>query len=765
MDLALAYPAWLLALCALLAAALAWWTYGRTTPAVAGWRKGLLATLRFATLFLVLLLLFGPVWRAVSASGDDPLLAVLVDESESLRLGAGPPEARVREGLAALPDDDALRFYGFSSEATPVSRDSLSFVGPRTDIASALGRIEADFAGRNLRGVLLVSDGRVTQGRNPASLADRFPVPIFTAVTGDSLSSRDVRLARVVTNEVAYAGSPLPVRVGVRQSGYDGQTVPVTIASGGAVVGRTSVELPAAGGEATVELDIVPSGAGLRRYTVTAGPLAGEATTRNNSETVAVRVLDSARRVLLVGAAPGPDLVAMRSVLEADRQLTVTTRTQRAPGQFYEGPLPQNLTPFDLLVLVGYPGRAAGDADAARLADAARGGLATLFVLGQQTDIAALGRYFGDVLPVEPAQIRPTFREAGAAPTAAGEAHPILSEAGVEPGRLTALPPLQVSETRWTLQPGARTLLAVRLGSQTLDAPLLAIRQQGRVRSAAILGAGLWRWRTLPPDLDVLSPVLSGLTSGLVRWTTAARDRRPVRIRADRALFDARERVTLSGEVYTEALEPVEDAEIALTIRGAGRTLNVPMRPVGNGRYVADAGALPPGSYAVEGVATASGQRLGSDRALFGVGEVSVEFREPGADVGLMRLLAERSGGATVPLDSLDAWLRDLRASGGLAARPVERVEETPLLEFPWLLVLCIGLLTTEWVVRKRSGMVWEGWNGPVRQRPALGLWSRQRSRRLDARGPASRRFPSLYRTTCSTRSQRGRPVCGSQEK
>ncbi|MEM6327980.1 MAG: hypothetical protein AAF791_12750 [Bacteroidota bacterium] len=706
MDLALAYPSWLLALCALGAGALAWWTYGRSRPAVTGWRRGGLAALRFAALFLVLLLLFGPVWRAFSMSGDAPLLAVLVDESESLTLGPGPPGERVRSAVTALPDDDALRFYGFATEAAPTSRDSLAFSGPRTDIATALGRVERDFAGRNLKGVLLVSDGRVTQGRSPASLADRFPVPIFTAVTGDSAASRDVRLARVVTNEIAYAGSPLPLRLGVRQAGYEGQTAPVTVTSGGRTVARGSVDLPTGGAEATVEVTVTPNSAGLRRYTVTVGPLAGEATTRNNSETVSVRVLDDSRRVLLVGAAPGPDLTAIRQTLETDRQLEVTARTQRSPGQFYEGPLPDNVAAFDLLVLVGYPGRAASDEDAARLAEAAREGLSTLFVLGRQTDLARLGEHFGDVLPVAPARIRPTFVEAGVGPTPGGETHPVLEAAGVDPAQLTRLPPLQISETRWALQPGARTLLAVRRGGQTFRTPALAIRQSGPIRSAALLGTGVWRWRTLPPDLDALTPVLSGLTSGAVRWTTAARDRRPVRLRADRSLFDARERVTLSAEVYTEALQPVEDAEMALTIRGGGRTLSLPMRPVGNGRYVADAGSLAPGSYAVEGVATRGGEQLGEDRALFGVGEVAVEFREPGADVALMRLLAERSGGETVSLDSLSNWLRDLRDSGGLAERPVERVEETPLLALPWLLALCVGLLTVEWVARKRLGMV-----------------------------------------------------------
>ena len=706
MDLALAFPAWLLALCALAAAALAWWTYGRTTPAVAGWRRGALAALRWAALFLVLLLLFGPVWRTFAASGDDPLLAVLVDESQSLTLGAGPPEARVREALAALPDDPALRFYGFAAEAVPRDRDSLGARGPRTDIAAALGRVEADFAGRNLRGVLLVSDGRVTQGRSPATLADRYPVPIFSAVVGDSASQRDVRLARVVTNEIAYAGVPLPIRVGVRHTGYGGQTVPVTVATRGNVLARTTATLPEGGGEATVELDVTPGAAGLRRYTVTAGPLAGEATRRNNVQTVSVRVLDGARRVLLVGGAPGPDVVALRQTLEADRQLAVTVRTQRSPGQFYEGPLPADLGAFDLLVLAGYPSRAADAATSQRLAQAARGGLSTLFVLGAQTDIPALGRDFSDVLPVAPAQARSTRAEAGIAVTPAGAEHPILGELGVSPAQLGSLPPLRISETRWALQPGARTLLAVRRGGQALSAPLLAVRQSGPVRSGALLGSGLWRWRTLPPDLDALAPALGGLTGGLVRWTTAVRDRRTVRLRADRALFDARERVTLSAEVYSEALEPVESAEVALSIRGAGAPVRLAMRPVGNGRYVADAGALPVGSYTAEATAASGGQPLGSDRAAFGVGETAAEFREPGADPVLLREVAERSGGAVVPLDSLAPWLASLRARGGLAARPVERVEETPLLDLWWLLGLAVGLLTVEWVARKRAGMV-----------------------------------------------------------
>ncbi|MDT0631194.1 hypothetical protein RQM47_08425 [Rubrivirga sp. S365] len=667
----------------------------------------MLPVLRFTALFLVLLLLFDPVWRRVTRTGEAPLLAVLVDDSESLTLGAGPPADAVRAALDGLPADAALRFYRFGAEAAPAGRalpgDSLRFAGERTDIAAALGRVEADFAGRNLRGVVLVSDGRVTDGRNPAYLAERFPVPIWTAVAGDSVSGRDVRLARAVTNDVAYARSPLPVQVGVRASGYAGQTAPVTISENGRVLTRGAVELPAGGAEAVVDLTVTPAAPGVRRYTVAVGPLAGEATTRNNTAVVEVRVLDDRRRVLVVAGAPDPDLAALRAALEADRSLDVTVRTQRAPGLFYEGALPARLGAFDLLVLAGYPGPAADGQTAERLAAS---GLPVLFVLTRQTDLSLLARAFGDVLPAAPAAVRAGFAEAGLAPTPAGEAHPVFEGLGVDASRLSALPPVAVTTSRWTLAPGARSLAGVRRGGAALDVPLVAVRAGAR-RSAAVLGAGTWRWRTLPDDLGDLRGAYDRLLDNLVRWTTAPQDRRRVRVRPDRALFGERDRVTLTGQAYGESLEPISDARLTVAVRApSGDVQREAMRPVGNGRYVVDLGVRPAGTYTFTAEAERGGVELGTDRGSFGVGALAAEFREPGADPALLRQVAARSGGAVVGLDTLGSFVAGLRERGALADRPLVREDETPLVGLPWLLALAVALLTAEWVIRKRAGMV-----------------------------------------------------------
>src|SRR5690606_36395152 len=158
------------------------------------------------------------------------------------------------------------------------------------------------------------------------------------------------------------------------------------------------------------------------------------------------------------------------------------------------------------------------------------------------------------------------------------------------------------------------------------------------------------------------------------RWVTAREDRRPVRVRPDRALFGEGEPVTFTGQVYDESLQPIGDADVRVTVRMPdGTETPYTMRPLGNGRYALDAGTLPSGSYGFTAQATRGAEALGDDRGAFAVGALALEFREPGADAALMRQLARRSGGRVVPVAEVGG-LRDALAREGLfAPRLIER--------------------------------------------------------------------------------------------
>ena len=645
--------------------------------------------------------------RGLSLDREQPGSCRL-DEKMVLVGETGPPQPGALRRLRDLDGAEA-RLYTFDAEAAPLDgpADSLRFEGVRTDIAGALQRVEQDLDGQNLGGVFLISDGRYNTGRNPIYLAERYDVPIYTTVVGDTTRQRDVLVARVTTNELAYAGVELPVQVAVRADGYEGERATVSLFERDQRLASQSVTLPEGSVEATVDLSFTPETPGLHRYTVAVSRFDGEATYGNNTESVAVRVLSNRRRVLLLAAAPGPDVSALRQVLETDPNLEVVPFTQKGPGAFYEGSLPTSLEDFDAAILAGFPGRAADRTAVQRVAAAAEGGLPLLFVLTRQTDLPALRAGFGDVLPAVPEVVRTGFTEAALVPTSAGALHPVLNAPTAPPSLLDRLPPVVVSDSRWAASPDARVLATTRVRGIAFDDPLLLVRQRGRSRSAALLAAGTWRWLNLPADLAAVEDFYPGLVDNLLRWLTTREDDRPVRVRPVQPLLGEGEAVQFTGQVYDESLTPIPDASVEVRVTAPdGSASPFVMRPLGGGRYVLDAGTLPEGDYTFTATAEREGAALGEDRGAFAVGALAVEFRDTQADAALMRGLARRSGGTTVAPEDLPAFPARLAAEGRFEPRVVERETETELWEMAGWLALVIVLLSAEWVLRKRAGMV-----------------------------------------------------------
>ncbi len=696
------------------------WSYQRSVPRVNQPLHGLLIGLRFFVLALILALLFEPVIRYLDELREPPVLVVLVDGSESITLKEDDQgvdvAAAMRSALRAVPADDLpgeVRFVlfdeGLASAGTefPTNVDSVQFSGSRTDIALSLEQVLERHREENLRGVLLLSDGRYNTGRNPLYVADQYPVPIHTVVVGDTTKRRDVQVRRVTTNEIAYLGVQLPIEVGLRATGFEDEPATVTLFRNEELVSSTPVTLPQSAAEVQVDLSFVPEAPGLHRLTVAVTQFEGEITYANNTETVTVQVLESKRRILVVAAAAGPDLASLLRTMSADKDIELTVRTLKNPGVFYEGDLPADLQSFDVVILVGYPGSGEDRRNAERVAEAVAGGVPLLFLMGRRTDFALLADVFGPHLPVRPTAVRRGFLEASLDITPTGEIHPILQIPDSPPEAWRVLPPILYNESLWQARPDARVLATIRVRGVGLDDPLFVVHRQGNRRSAAWLGAGTWRWSNLADDLRAVEVFWPEVLSNLIRWTTSGDDDRPVRVDPTRSLFGGGEPVQFSGQVYDESLLPVTDASVEVTIFDAeNREYDHVMDPIGNGRYVLDVGPLPEGSYRYSAQASRAEADLGSDRGGFAVGRLTIEFKETQADAPLMGQLARRSGGLALHAEALGRLAEQLDDSGSFDASPVEVERVYEVWKNPWLLLILVVSLTAEWVIRKRSGMV-----------------------------------------------------------
>ncbi|HEX9659373.1 MAG TPA: vWA domain-containing protein, partial [Rhodothermales bacterium] len=310
MSIAFGFHPLALALALLLAGALTWWTYRRTTPPISSARRATLIGLRWLSLSLVLLLLAEPVIRTVLRSTQTPILAVLLDTSRSLSDAVHPGEdyaTALTETLARVADaagDAEIRTFTFGADVrdwAPES-DTIAFDGGRTDITTALEDIRSRFVGQPLRGIVLVSDGRYNTGSNPLYTAESYPVPIHTVVVGDTATYRDLRIENIATNEIGYVDREMPVQITLHANGYGGRSARVHLTGSNIAARDTTVVLPPDEAEIRFSLSMTPSTEGFQRFEAAVDALDGERTTANNRTSFSARILRRKLSVLFLAA-------------------------------------------------------------------------------------------------------------------------------------------------------------------------------------------------------------------------------------------------------------------------------------------------------------------------------------------------------------------------------------------------------------------------------------------------------------------------------
>lgn len=690
----------------LVGAAVAWWAYARPGGNVSRPRRTLLAVLRGLALGVVAFLLAGPLVKRFAPQETPATVAILSDDSRSVGVLdslAGRTFAQridgFASGLVGPARFDRARFDRTFSPASDFS--DLRFRGTRTDLALALARAADRNAGRNLQAVVVFTDGRATAGRDPLAVAPTLGVPVFPVMLGDTTRAaraqrRDVAVEALLANRSVAGGSTQPVEVRVTAEGFAGQTATVSLSVNGAVVASKPVVLPPDGGLASVALDYTPPSSGAVALVASVARLPGEVTYANNTLGRTVDVQSDLLKVLLLAGSPDPDVAVVRDALEADAGFDVTVRVQKAPGQFYEG---DTVAPasYDVAVLVGFPGPASDPSLVAQVADAPR--LGVVFVPTTRTDAARLAP-LASVLAASPGAL-------GAPQTLAlapaGSAHPAL-EGVPHLDALASLPPLPVASA--TVASGGRVLWRAASG-----APALVVERRGRRGTAVLLAGGLWGWRSLPPAQEAYKTLVLNLLPRLVRFAAPTDAGTGLIASASAEVYGPGEAAAFSATATDEAGRPLDGATVEIELTGPGGAQRLAMQPMGEGRFGLTAPDLPPGSYRWRAVAggvagTASGAFRVEGSAEAASTVVSEELRRIGPDAGLLRALAEATGGDVYTLSTLDSLKRRLETSPQFRPALVPRDEAEPLWNRWPFFVLVVALLSAEWALRRRWGLV-----------------------------------------------------------
>ena len=701
-------------LAAIVAFGLSAFAYRRTVPPIPSAKKYLLIALRSFSIFFLLLLLLEPIFGFLWRENRPPAIAVLVDDSKSMSLqDATGNRAEITRallkssGLENLSKVGRIKPFRFATGLNEVSSpDSLSFNGGGTDISTALIKLGKKTVEENIQTAILVTDGNYNLGENPLREAERFGVPIYAVGIGDSSEQKDVLITKVATNEIAYSESRVPMDVMVKSSGFNGDRVEVSLSEGGKPIAQRFLTLKEGTWEYPVKFFFEPKEEGTKRYTVSVSKIEGEVTAANNNKSVFVKVLKSKIKVLLIAGAPSPDVSFIRRALSEDKNVEVKALIQKNAAEFYEGETSSSMiADADCIVLVGFPLPNSRD-DVLRTlqAELQQRGKSVFILLSRSVDFNKL-RLLDAALPFTSRSARSDEITVSVRVPENERTHPVMKLGGSS-NIWESLPPIYRTGTAFQVKPEAEVLGLAKVQGATLNEPLILSRNVVGVKTIAVLGYGIWRWKLLTQATDPSNDVLQAFISNAIRWLTTREDAKQVKIAATKEVFTGGEPVEFVAQAYDKTYRPIDVAEVRVAVKKQNETFETVLTPIGNGRYEGKLDGLGEGEFQFSGTAVSGTERLGEDRGKFSVGAQEIEFQETRMNKPLLQQIAYRSGGKYFDPENISGLADELQRNTKLTSKEITHASEFELWTLPTFLALIILVFGVEWFVRKRIGML-----------------------------------------------------------
>ena len=725
-------------------------------------RRLTLLALRAGTALLLLFAMWRPSLVATETRKLPGSLVVLVDSSRSMKiidsLGNDSRWNAVksvldsaRNQLRELAETWDLKFYQFDEGTELVKlvdgQANLSEDpdGPQTAIGSALEDVLDREAQQRIVAVLLMSDGaqRAFAPRDipPQTVVRRLAIdeiPFYTFTFGKpalGLQS-DLRVDDLLVNNTVFAESPMTIQAMLGADGYANQTYKVQLlwenAEGSMeVVDTQEVLVKNKTGKIPLTFSHTPLVPGEYKVSVRiAGPSEGgpegELVTSNNVQSTFVSVLKGGVNVLYlvgatrVGGGPSIEPRFVRSALAAHADIHIRYDLLNYRKQRLDIRAALTAEKYDVFLLGDVDVTALNSVSWEQIVDAVDNG-AGLAMLGGFHSFGPGGFRGSPLAPLLPVRMGRAERQNFGEPprqdmhvggplriapvSLGGKIHPIL-QLGDDSAKeeWSNLPPLDGANRleRTQIMPTGQII------AETADAsrrPLLVTGAWGAGRTLAFAGDSTWRW-----PMEGFADAHHRFWRQLVMWLARKDDTdgQAVWVRLDGRRYQRGSRVEFSLGAFDEKREPLATATFDIQVEQPdGTTISLRASRRGEKTVANFSETVASGDYRVTVAATDGGQLLGTAQARFIVPDRDMELDQPAAEPTLLASLANitaDAGGQGLAPEEFPELLEQLKT------RTTEFEEEVRQLKTLWdtwpLFLTLVGLLGSEWYLRKRWGLV-----------------------------------------------------------
>lgn len=641
----------------------------------------LLAFLRFATVFSLLLLLINPTITNTSFYTEKPTLVVAVDNSASISYLEKENDVieilqriNTHEGLA---NRFTIKTYAFDNAITET--DSLSFKSNQTNISQALRSLHNVYNGSTAP-IVLLTDGNQTYGEDYEFSSRNLKQSVYPVIVGDTTRYKDLAITKLNTNRYAFLKNKFPVEVFVNYDGDDTVTTNFTILQDNNTVFSQRLTFSKDNSSHVINANLNANSIGVQTYRAIIAPLETELNKVNNAKPFAVEVIDERTSVLIVSDLQHPDVGALKRSIESNEQRTVTIATStQAVNQLEE----------HQLVILYQP---------------SSGFLQIFNQLNQLnknywvvTGTATNWRFLNANQQVFAKELNFQTEEYQS------QLNTNYNTFQVNDIAFEDFPPLEGFLGSINFKKQANTLLYKSIKGIATEEPLLITTEVDNRRIATLFGEHLWKWRMQSFINNNSFEDFNTFIGKIVLYLASNKKRSRLSLDYD-SFYYGNTQIKISASYFDTnfVFDPNASLQITLTNKDNNQQQTLPLL-LKNNYYEVDVSSLSPGVYnftvKVEGAnISVSGN--------FTILEFNVEQQFLNANSNKLTTLATNTAGNVFTTQEVDTLIENLLANENYIPIQKSTQKTVSLVDWKYLLFFIVLLLALEWFIRKYNGLI-----------------------------------------------------------
>ncbi len=654
------------------------------------WLRILLFSIRFIIFTTLGVFLLSPMLKSWKTEVEKPIIVVAIDNSQSMIMVgdsnscATDNKVLISDIIEGLKDKFAVDIFAFGSEVRPSYRPD--FKDKYTDFSQCILEIKNKYQYRNIGAMVVVTDGIINRGSNYIYSASGLPFPVYTIGVGDSITHADLSITRVLYNNKVFIDNIFPIEVNVMAKNRKNTDVKVSLYQDNKLISSTIKKVYSDNQLLKALFKVKAKESGLHSYRVVVNSFENEVNTINNVKVVNIDIVGDKKKVIMLYAAPSPDIAALKQVFENSEEFEVENKFIKD----FKG----HLKDYNLVIFYQFP---YANRESFNLVKQAKNdGIPFLITLGTKTDV----NYFNSLKLGVNLRAKENYILESTAILNKDFSDFIITKTIKE--QIAEFPPLFVPFGQYTYSNYFKPIVYQKLGSVGTRYPLIGISEQNAYRNAFIFGEGLWKWRLMDFQRNKRHKVFDNFIMKLIRYISINKSFRKFDIQYHRRVNQT-EPIEFFATFLNDNYEKVNDAEIQMIIRNAnGEEFPFAFSKYGEG-FKLNAGQFPQGIYSFVAKLNYNGKYFES-KGDFVVDAIQLEAVNLQANFNDLRLLSSKTGGAFYTATTKDKLTNDLLNRNDIVDVQKQYLKFKELIKIPWIWFVIIFLIALEWFLRKQMG-------------------------------------------------------------